>query len=133
VELLNPEVEGVGGMTLGADPVVGAVQAAAFAAGRPVHGFLIRKEPKGHGGGRQIEGLASLPKGSKVAVVEDTTTTGRSLLAAVEVARAHGLEVVQTITVVDREEGADAALRQQGLTLTALTTRSELLDSRVSP
>ena len=124
---LRPEVVAVGGLTLGADPIACATAARSFAVGRPVHAFLIRKEPKGHGTGRQVEGLANVHAGARVCVVEDTTTTGGSLLKAVDAATAAGLVVVQTITVVDREEGAVEALAARGLHLEALTTRTELI------
>ncbi len=124
---LDPDVVGVGGLTLGADPIACATAAVAWGQGRTLHAFLIRKEAKGHGTAGRVEGLANLPPGSRVAVVEDTTTTGGSLLAAVEAARAAGLEVVQCITVVEREEGAAARIAEAGLTLHALTRRSDLL------
>jgi len=124
---LRPEVVAVGGMTLGADPIACATSALSAATDRPVHAFLIRKAAKGHGTGRQVEGLASVPAGSKVCIVEDTTTTGGSLLKAVAAAEAAELEVVQCITVVDREEGAAEAIAAAGYALEALTTRTELL------
>lgn len=128
---LRPEVVAVGGPTLGADPLVTATSLAARAQGRVVHGFLIRKAAKGHGMGAWLEGAGNLPEGAAVAILEDTTTTGGSLLEAVERARGAGLRVVQALTVVDREEGAAHALRAQGLTLEALVTRSQL-DRQVS-
>jgi orotate phosphoribosyltransferase len=125
---LRPDVVGVGGMTLGADPIACAASARSIEVlGRPVHAFLIRKEPKGHGTAQQVEGFANLGPGAKVCVVEDTTTTGGSLLKAVEVAKAASLDVVQAITVVDREEGAAAAIAATGLPFEALTTRRELV------
>lgn len=128
LDRLRADVVGVGGLTLGADPIACATAAWSMAhLGRPVHGFLIRKEAKGHGTAQQVEGLGNLPRGSKVCVVEDTTTTGGSLLKAVALAREAGLDVVQCITVVDRLEGAAEAVAAAGLTLEALTTRTELL------
>jgi orotate phosphoribosyltransferase len=124
---LRPDVVAVGGLTLGADPIACAVAPLSHAAGRPVNAFLIRKESKGHGTQDFLEGRAGLVPGAKVAIVEDTTTTGGSLFTAVERARQAGLEVVQCITVVDREEGAAAFLADKGLALEALATRGELL------
>lgn len=127
LEALRDEVVGVGGPTLGADPVVcSAVALSGSILGRVIHGFLIRKEPKGHGTGRFVEGLSSLPRGSRVCVVEDTTTTGGSLLRGIERARGVGLDVVQCLTVVDRGEGAAARLEAEGLQLQALVHRHEL-------
>lgn len=125
-EHLLPEVRAVGGLTLGADPIASAVAAVSFHRGRPVHAFIVRKEQKGHGTARWVEGLENLGAGAPVCIVEDTTTTGQSLLHAVDRAEADGLRVVQCITVVDREEGAADALTARGLTLTALIRRSEL-------
>jgi orotate phosphoribosyltransferase len=125
---LRPDVVGVGGLTLGADPIACAAAAHSLAVlGRPVHAFLIRKEPKAHGTTQQVEGLANFAPGAKVCIVEDTTTTGSSLLKAVELARAAGLDVVQAITLVDRQEGAAAAVAEAGLALEALTRREELV------
>lgn len=124
---LHPDVIAVGGLTMGADPVVCSVAAMSTVMGKPIHGFLIRKEPKGHGTNQYCEGLANVPRDGKVAIVEDTTTTGGSLLRAVERARMAGLDVVQCITVVDREEGAAETVAAAGLELEALTTRSQLL------
>lgn len=124
---LRPEVVAIGGMTLGADPLACATVALAHLEGRALDAFLIRKEAKGHGVERWVVGRGNLAERAPVAVVEDTTTTGGSLLRAVERAREAGLEVVQVITVVDREEGAAETVRAAGMTLEAVTTRSELL------
>ncbi|MBX2801383.1 MAG: orotate phosphoribosyltransferase [Myxococcales bacterium] len=129
LERLRDDVVGVGGPTLGADPV--ACSAAAHSIGvlgRPVHGFLIRKEPKGHGAGRVVEGMENLPTGSKVCVVEDTTTTGGSMLRAIERARTAGLDVVQVLVVVEREEGAVERFAEAGLQLESIVGRAELLE-----
>lgn len=127
LDRLHPDAVGVGGMTLGADPIAAAVATLSTTVDRPIHGFIIRKEPKGHGVGRYLVGDSNLPAGSKVCMVEDTTTTGGSLLQAIARAREGGLEVVQVITVVDREEGAAENLASAGLELEALTTRTELI------
>ena len=127
---LQEESVGIGGMTLGADPIACSAVAMSSHLGRQVHGFIIRKEPKGHGTGCYLVGQGNLPPGSKVTMVEDTTTTGGSLLKAIQRAQDAGLEVIQCITVVDREEGATEALEAAGFTLEALTTRTELLEVR---
>jgi orotate phosphoribosyltransferase len=125
-DALLPEVRGVGGLVVGADPIAAATAAVSFARGRPVHAFLVRKEAKGHGTGRFVEGRENLPDGSPVCIVEDTTTTGSSLLQAVDRAEAEGLRVVQCLTIVDREEGAEGALAARGFVLTRLVLRREL-------
>jgi orotate phosphoribosyltransferase len=125
-ERLAPEVVAVGGLTLGADPIAAAVATVSFHRGRPVHAFIVRKEPKGHGTGMWIEGRRNIPEGSPVCIVEDTTTTGASLLKAVDRAEAEGLRVVQCLTIVDREEGAAEWLAGQGWRLESLVRRAEL-------
>ena len=123
----DPPVDGVGGMTLGADPIATAVSVVTATRERPIHAFLVRKQAKGHGMARQVEGLANLPRGSRVCMVEDTTTTGGSTLTAIEAAREAGLDVVRVITLVDRQEGAAENLATHGHTLEALVTREELV------
>lgn len=127
LERLQPTVVGVGGPMSGADPIAGAVAALSAIEGpRQIAGFMVRKEPKGHGTQLWVEGLANLPKGSPVCVVEDTTTTGGSLLTAIRHIESSGLRVVQCITVVDRSEGAIQTLADAGYTLEALVCRADL-------
>ena len=126
LDALRPEVRGVGGLVVGADPISAATAAVSWSRGRPVHAFLVRKEAKGHGLARFVEGRANLPDGTPVCVVEDTTTTGGSLLKAVDRCEAEGLKVVQCLTLVDREEGAAEALAERGLRLDVLVRRHEL-------
>ena len=123
---LKPGVLGIGGPVTGADPITGAVVALSWQEGRPVHGFMVRKEPKGHGTGNQVEGRGGLPDGAQVCMVEDTVTTGGSLLKAIHAVEAAGLEVVQVLCVVDREEGATERLAEAGYLLEPLVRRSEL-------
>lgn len=106
------DVDAVGGLTLGADPIANAVLHASVLAGTPVDAFVVRKEPKDHGRGRQIEGAEVA--GKRVVIVEDTSTTGGSPLKAAEVATAAGAEVVAVVTVVDRKTGAQAAIEERG-------------------
>ncbi|EXJ52649.1 orotate phosphoribosyltransferase [Microbacterium sp. MRS-1] len=106
------EVDAVGGLTLGADPIANAVMHASVAAGTPVDAFVVRKEPKDHGRGRQIEGAEVT--GKRVVIVEDTSTTGGSPLKAAEVVAAAGAEIVAVVTVVDRKTGAQAAVEAAG-------------------
>jgi len=124
---LHSDVIGVGGPVTGADPIAGAVAALSWQRGQPIHGFMVRKEPKGHGTGHCVEGRFSLPNGSKVCVVEDTVTTGGSLLKAIQHAENEGLEVIQCITIVDRLEGAEELLKAAGHQLESLVTRQDLL------
>jgi orotate phosphoribosyltransferase len=122
-------IHGVGGLTLGADPIATATSIAAILAGQPMHAFIIRKEPKGHGTGQWLEGRKNLPPGSRVVIVEDVTTTGGSSMKAVERAQEEGLEVVGIVTLVDREEGAREAIEGAGQQLRAVFTRSQVVGS----
>ncbi|MDQ4213422.1 orotate phosphoribosyltransferase [Microbacterium sp. ASV81] len=106
-------IQAVGGLTLGADPIANAVMHESVRAGAPVDAFVVRKEPKDHGRGRQIEGADVT--GKRVVVVEDTSTTGGSPLKAVEVLRKAGAEPVAVISIVDRKTGAQAAIEAEGL------------------
>ena len=106
------EVDAVGGLTLGADPIANAALHASVAAGAPVDAFVVRKEPKDHGRGRQIEGAEVA--GKRVVIVEDTSTTGGSPLKAAQVAKDAGADVVAVVTVVDRKTGAQAAVEAAG-------------------
>lgn len=102
--------QAVGGMSLGADPLVIAVAHASAGTAQETNAFLIRKEPKGHGLKRQIEGLVDEQAGSKVVILDDTCTTGDSTIKAIQVAREAGLEVLGAVCLVDREEGAREAI-----------------------
>jgi orotate phosphoribosyltransferase len=126
-EMIRGKAEAVGGPTLGADPIVTAVALTSYMEGTPIAAFIIRKEPKGHGKGLWIEGDRALRKGIKVAIVEDVVTTGGSLLKAIKVAKEHGLQVVQVLALVDREEGGKERLAQEGYTLEVVFTRSEFV------
>lgn len=121
------DVQGVGGMTLGADPLVSSVTVLSHVAGWPLPGFIVRKEAKGHGTGRYLEGLGNFRPGMKVAMLEDVVTTGGTLLKACERVRAEGLEIVAVCAILDREEGGRENLAKAGYGLKAVFTRSELV------
>ncbi|KQZ05817.1 orotate phosphoribosyltransferase [Microbacterium sp. Root53] len=108
-----PDVVAVGGLTLGADPIANAIMHESARTDRPLDAFVVRKEPKDHGRGRQIEGADV--EGRRVVVVEDTSTTGQSALKAVEALRKAGAEVVAVAVIVDRSTGAQAAIEAEGL------------------
>jgi orotate phosphoribosyltransferase len=106
-----PEVSAIGGLTMGADPIAAAVCALSAGTAREVPAFLVRKEPKGHGTRSQIEG--DLEPGQKVAIVEDTITTGGSARRAIEAVRAVGAEPVVVFALADREDEDAAAFRSE--------------------
>jgi orotate phosphoribosyltransferase len=117
----------IGGMTLGADPLVTATSVAAWRQGRPLAGLLVRKEAKGHGAKQFIEGLANVVPGDRVIMLEDVVTSGSSLLLACQRAQEAGLTVAAVCTILDREEGGREAVNAAGLELKRLFTRPELL------
>ena len=98
----------IGGLTLGADPIVCPVAALSHAEGPKLRAFIVRKEAKDHGTGRRIEG--NLPNGSRVIIVDDVVTTAGSTLKAIEAAEGEGHTVAAVICLVDREEGGGAKL-----------------------
>jgi orotate phosphoribosyltransferase len=120
-------IHGIGGLTMGADPIATATSIAAELVGDPMAAFIIRKEPKGHGTGQWLEGRKNLPPGSRVVIVEDVTTTGGSSMKAVERARQEGLEVVGVVTLVDREEGARENIEGENMALRAVFTRTQVV------
>jgi len=121
------DVDGVGGMTLGADPLITGVTVVSYVEGRPLPGFIIRKKSKGHGTNQYLEGLANFKQGDKVVLLEDVCTTGGTLITAAERVRDAGLEIVGVLAVLDREEGGRERLKEAGMELDAIFTRKELL------
>ena len=120
IESLGTPIDAVGGMAIGADPISAAIVTVDGARGGKTLGFMVRKEPKGHGGGRQVEG--PVEPGQRVVIVEDVITSGGSALKAVEAARAFGLEVVGVFGIIDRLAGGSEAFEAVGLKLQTLLT-----------
>ena len=119
-------VEAVGGITLGADPIVTAVSLTSALRGAPIPAFIIRKEPKKHGTAQWIEGVRNLRQGMKVAIVEDVVTTGASTIKAIDRAIESGLEVTRVIALVDRNEGGAQTLAEKGYKLEALFLKEDV-------
>jgi orotate phosphoribosyltransferase len=118
----------VGGMTLGADPISYAIANESFRDdGSTLDGFTVRKQPKGHGTGQQIEG--GLPENARVVMIEDSMSTGGSTLKAIKVIRDYGCTIVGVLTIVDREMGGAAAMADEGLELVSLFTGEELKEA----
>ena len=111
----------VGGLTLGADPLVSGVSLVSALDGRLVNALIVRKEAKGHGTQAWIEG-PELPKGTKVTVLEDVVTTGGSAVKAAEKLRDAGYIVETVVAIVDRQEGGVEAMEKAGLKLRSLFT-----------
>ncbi|QPZ37745.1 orotate phosphoribosyltransferase [Paramicrobacterium chengjingii] len=119
-----PDVFAVGGLTMGADPIAAAILHQGAVRGGDIDAFVVRKEPKDHGRGKQVEGpdLA----GKRVIVVEDTSTTGGSPLKAIEALTKVGAEVAGVAVVVDRDTGAREAIEEAGYDYYAALTLNDL-------
>jgi len=118
IEKLPTKVDAVGGMSIGADPIVTAVGLAARERGYPLRIFVTRKTVKDHGTQKSIEG--DFHAGDRVVMVEDVMTTGGSTLQAIEVVRQAGGTVVGALVIVDREQGGRENLLREGVQLISL-------------
>ncbi len=116
----------IGGPTLGADPLVGAIGAVSFCEKAPVKTFIIRKEAKGHGKGRMIEG-PELTKEDRIVVVDDVATSGKAFLLALDALALDTLKPVVCVCLIDRQDGAKEALAARGVEMRALFTAAEFL------
>ncbi len=114
------EFDAVGGMSIGADPIVGGLLVVAAESGRALDGFLVRKQPKDHGTQRFIEG--PVKPGSRVVIVEDVVTTGGSALQAVDRVTEFGCQVVCVLGIVDRMEGGAENFAKRNLSFRSLLT-----------
>ena|SRR3989338_2942148 len=119
--LKNRKLEAIGGPTVGADPIAGALAAISYLKKRPLKTFIIRKTPKAHGARRQIEG-PHLKPGSRLILLDDVATSGKSLLESIELLRNQGFLVDTAICIVDRREGAQEALARKNCQLISLFT-----------
>lgn len=127
----SPEkIQAVGGMTLGADPIVTAVSVVSFLEKAPIPAFIVRKESKQHGTEAYLEGQSNLPEKAVVALVEDVVTTGGTLLKVIDRVEAQGYRVGLVATIVDRQEGGAEALAAKGHRLQAIFTRQTLLSEQ---
>ena len=128
LEHVEKDSVAVGGLTLGADPIVSGVAVVAGLDKRLLDGLIVRKEAKGHGTGAWIEG-PELPEGSKITVLEDVITTGGSAIKAVKRLRDAGYKVERVVSIVDRQENneAYALMESSNLELTSLYKLEELI------
>lgn len=118
--LHGTEFDAFGGMSIGADPIVGGVLTVAAERGQALRGFMVRKEAKGHGTNRFVEG--PVEPGMKVVIVDDVVTTGGSALLAVDRVEEFGCKVVQVVGVIDRLQGGAANFAARGLPFRSLLT-----------
>lgn len=121
------KIESLGGLTMGADPLALSTAIASSLAGdaEPVQAFTVRKEAKGHGRGKRIEG--NFAAGQTVVAVDDVITTGGSTLKAIEAIREEGGNVAFAMVLVDRQEGGREAIEKEGIPVVAAFTREELV------
>jgi orotate phosphoribosyltransferase len=118
-------VDSVGGLTLGADPISYAISYASAASDHPLRAFTVRKEPKAHGTGKLLEG--PFREGDRVAVIEDVITTGGSALRAIEAVRSAKGSVAGVLALVDRGEGGRQAIEQAGVAVMSLVTADQII------
>jgi orotate phosphoribosyltransferase len=120
------QLDAIGGPTLGADPMVGAIASLSHQAGRPINTFIIRKQPKAHGKQQQVEGPL-LKEGGSVVIIDDVATTGKAFVESIEVLQKMNIKIKKAICVIDRGEGALEALARYNVPLKSIFTISEFL------
>ncbi len=121
-----PGIEAVGGVSIGGDPLVCSVVLSAFSAGDKLAGFFIRKEPKGHGTNRWVEGAKNLRPGMNVIILEDVVTTGGSSIKAIDAAENEGYTVKGIVAILDRLDGGKEAIEAKGYLFRSIFTLSDL-------
>ncbi len=119
------KINAIGGPTLGADPMIGAIAVLGLQAGKPLNTFIIRKTPKAHGKQQQIEG-PPLREGDHVILIDDVATTGKAFIQSIDVLTPLGIHVDKAICIVDRGEGAREAVAEKGCKLVSIFDISEI-------
>ena len=122
----NLDVKGIGGLTLGADPIAYAVAYTSYLRGGPIEAFVVRKTAKSHGTMQWIEG--NIKRGDKVVIVDDVITTGKSTIEAITRSKEAGLDIVRVIALIDRQEGGKEAIEASGYKLDSIITREEVME-----
>jgi len=117
-ELADIDIDAIGGLAIGAVPIVSAVSLVSHLEGKPIPAFIVREEAKEHGTKKKIEG--HLKEGSRVAIVDDVITRGGSVRKAIEAAEGMNCKVVKVIVIVDRHEGGSDQLKNEGYDFTAI-------------
>jgi len=121
-----PGIEAVGGVSIGGDPLVSSTVLASFLAKEDLVGFLVRKEPKGHGTNRWVEGGKNLKKGMNVVILEDVVTTGGSSIKAIDAVEKEGYSVKGVIALLDRLDGGREAIESKGLIFKSIFTLDDV-------
>jgi orotate phosphoribosyltransferase len=130
-QLSDVKVDYVGGLALGAVPLISTLTMLSHQKGRPVSGFFVRKEVKDHGTKKLLEGLrgGESMQGKKVVIIDDVTTTGGSSMIAVDAVQESGAEVILGLSVVDREQGAAETYGKRGIPFRAIFSARDFLNS----
>lgn len=124
-KIKNLDVDAVGGLTHGADPIALATSMVSGMQGNSIQAFVIRKEPKAHGMMKLIEG--NVEKGSRVVIVDDVVTTGGSTIQAIEKAKEEGLIIKKAIVLINRQEGGRENIEEKGIPFESVFTKDELI------
>ncbi len=127
ISRLDYTPDAVGGMTMGADPLVTATSMTSYLNNKPVTAFLIRKQAKGHGLKKWLEGRGDIEDGAGVLLLEDVVTTGGSTVKAIDACEAEGLKVTDVFCLVDRLEGGREAIAAKGVRLSAIYDKADFL------
>jgi orotate phosphoribosyltransferase len=122
----SSHAKGIGGLTLGADPIADAVAYTSYLRKEPVEAFVVRKTAKSHGTMQWIEG--NIRAGDRVVIVDDVITTGKSTIEAINRAKEAGLQIVKVISLVDRQEGGRENIEALGYKVDAVVTREEVME-----
>jgi len=128
------QADAIGGLTMGADPIVVATSVISAQLGKPIHGFLVRKAEKTHGTGQRIEGFRQKP--ARVVIVDDVCTTGASTIQAIDAAREFGFEIVGVLCLVERQEAGGRANVEKAAApapFVALFTADDVRAAHVKP
>lgn len=129
-QIADLNAEGVGGMTLGADPIATSVSLVSFLNKKPIPAFIVRKKAKAHGSRQQVEG--SLKEGARVVVVEDVVTTGGSTLRTIDALKREGYAVLKVIALVDRKEGGADRIIETGAPFKSLFAIEDFMQNRLA-
>lgn len=122
----DQDVDAIGGMTVAADPIAAATALESWHRGRPLRAFIVRKEAKGHGLQRQVEG--PIRSGDRVVVVDDVLTTGGSILQTIDAVEAVGATVAGVVVLLDRQQGGTERIQERGYHLTPIFTFEDVRD-----
>jgi orotate phosphoribosyltransferase len=125
--LADQEFDAIGGLAVGAVPLVTSAVVSCYQHGRPVEGLFVRSDAKGHGTRKRVEG--KLRPGDRVVIIDDAATTGNSLMRAVRAVEEEGATVVLVLVLVDRREGAETFFREHGYPFRSIFTKEEVMDT----